>query len=137
MWERNAILKCIHSLVFFSFVAVFLEYTLIVTLIHHSFSRSKYFYLLIAQIEGIITLLDNEIDRKIDVTAILFLLVQNRQQTHDWTLMDQALMDSAYMSEYNKGLMDSAYRSEYNKGLMDSAYRSEYNKGLMDSAYIY
>jgi len=31
--------------------------------------------------------LDNEIDRKIDVTAILFLLVQNRQQTHDWTLI--------------------------------------------------
>ena len=30
--------------------------------------------------------MDNEIDRKIDVTAILFLLVQNRQQTHDWTL---------------------------------------------------
>ena len=29
--------------------------------------------------------MDNEIDRKIDVTAILFLLVQNRQQTHDWT----------------------------------------------------
>jgi len=27
--------------------------------------------------------LDNEIDRKIDVTAMLFLLVQNRQQTHD------------------------------------------------------
>jgi len=27
--------------------------------------------------------LDNEIDRKIDVTAILFLLVQNRQKTHD------------------------------------------------------
>ena len=26
---------------------------------------------------------DNEIDRKIDVTAMLFLLVQNRQQTHD------------------------------------------------------
>jgi len=31
--------------------------------------------------------LDNEIDRKIDVTAILFLLVQKRQQTHDWTLI--------------------------------------------------
>jgi len=31
--------------------------------------------------------LDNEIDRKIDVTAILFLLVQNRHQTHDWTLI--------------------------------------------------
>ena len=31
--------------------------------------------------------MDNEIDRKIDVTAILFLLIQNRQQTHDWTLM--------------------------------------------------
>ena len=32
-------------------------------------------------------LLDDEIDRKIDVTAILFLLVQNTQQTHDWTLI--------------------------------------------------
>ena len=31
--------------------------------------------------------LDNEIDRKIDVTTILFLLVQNRHQTHDWTLI--------------------------------------------------
>ena len=31
--------------------------------------------------------MDNEIDRKIDVTAMLFLLVQNRQQTHDWTLI--------------------------------------------------
>ena len=26
-------------------------------------------------------------DRMIDVTAIKFLLVQNRQQTHDWTLI--------------------------------------------------
>ena len=31
--------------------------------------------------------MDNEIDRKIDVTAILFLLAQNRQQTHNWTLI--------------------------------------------------
>ena len=31
--------------------------------------------------------MDNEIDRKIDVTAIQSLLVQNRQQTHDWTLI--------------------------------------------------
>ena len=31
--------------------------------------------------------MDNEIDRKIDVTAILLLLVQNRHQTHDWTLI--------------------------------------------------
>ena len=31
--------------------------------------------------------MDNEIDRKIDVTAILILLVQNRQQTRDWTLI--------------------------------------------------
>ena len=31
--------------------------------------------------------MDDEIDRKIYVTAILFLLVQNRQQTHDWTLI--------------------------------------------------
>ena len=31
--------------------------------------------------------MDNEIDRKIDVTAMQFLLVQNRQKTHDWTLI--------------------------------------------------
>ena len=31
--------------------------------------------------------LDNGKDRKIDVTAILFLLVKNRHQTHDWTLI--------------------------------------------------
>ena len=31
--------------------------------------------------------MDNEIDRKIDVTAILFILVENRQQTYDWTLI--------------------------------------------------
>ena len=29
--------------------------------------------------------MDDEIDRKIDVTAMQFLLVQNRHQTHDWT----------------------------------------------------
>ncbi len=50
---------------------------------HYSFSRSTYLYLLIAPIEGFLTLLDNEIDRKIDVIVILFLLVQNRQQAHD------------------------------------------------------
>ena len=31
--------------------------------------------------------LDNEIDGKLDDTAILIILVQNRQQTHDWTLI--------------------------------------------------
>ena len=31
--------------------------------------------------------MDDEIDTKIDITAILFLLVQNRHQTHDWTLI--------------------------------------------------
>ena len=31
--------------------------------------------------------MDNEIERKIDVTAMQFLLVQNRQQTHNWTLI--------------------------------------------------
>ena len=31
--------------------------------------------------------MDIEIDRKINVNAILFLLVQNRQQTQDWTLI--------------------------------------------------
>ena len=31
--------------------------------------------------------MDNEIDRKIDVTAMQFLLGQNKHQTHDWTLI--------------------------------------------------
>ena len=31
--------------------------------------------------------MDNEIDRKIDTTVILFLLDQNKQQTHEWTLI--------------------------------------------------
>ena len=31
--------------------------------------------------------MDDKIDRKIYVTAIQFLMVQNRQQTHDWTLI--------------------------------------------------
>ena len=31
--------------------------------------------------------MDNEIDRRIYITAILFQLVQNRQQTHDCTLI--------------------------------------------------
>ena len=31
--------------------------------------------------------MDNEIDRKIYVAAMQFLLVQNRQQTHGWTLI--------------------------------------------------
>ena len=47
-----------------------------------------------------IQVVDNEIDTKTDVSAILFLLVQNRQQTHDSEpCLDQALMDSAYRSE--------------------------------------
>ena len=53
---------------------------------HYSFSRSKYFHLLIAPIEGFVTLLDNE-NKKIYVIPILFLLVQNKQQTHDWTMI--------------------------------------------------
>ena len=40
--------------------------------------------------------LDDEMDKKIDVTAILFLLVQNRKQTQTEPWLDQALMDSAY-----------------------------------------
>ena len=43
---------------------------------HYSFSRNK--YLLIAPIE-----LENGIDRKIDDTAMIFLLIQNRKQKHD------------------------------------------------------
>ena len=36
------------------------------------------------------------IDRKIDDTAILFLLVQNRQQTHDWTRIGSGANELAY-----------------------------------------
>ena len=43
--------------------------------------------------------MDNEIDRKVDITLILFLMVQNRQQTMTEPWLDQALMDSAYRSE--------------------------------------
>ena len=31
--------------------------------------------------------MDNELDKKIDVTAMQFLLVQNKHQTHGWTLL--------------------------------------------------
>ena len=34
----------------------------------------------------------DEIDRKINVTAILFLLVQNRHQTHGWILIGSGAM---------------------------------------------
>ena len=51
--------------------------------IHFSFSRSKYSHLLLSAFLRIYLLLDNKIDKKIYVNAILFLLVQNRQQTHD------------------------------------------------------
>ena len=42
--------------------------------------------------------MDNELVRKIDVTAILFLLVQNRQQTHGWTLIGSGANGTAYRS---------------------------------------
>ena len=45
------------------------------------------FYCYFRRYKNSYLLLDKEIDRKIDVTAILFLLVQNRQQTHDCTLI--------------------------------------------------
>ena len=35
-------------------------------------------------------------DRKIDVAAKLFLLVQNRQQKHDWTLIGSGTNGLAY-----------------------------------------
>ena len=45
-------------------------------------------------------LMDDEIDRKIDVTAILFLLVQNIHHTHDWTLIGSGANDSAVGIQY-------------------------------------
>ena len=50
-------------------------------------------------------LLDYEIDRQIDVTAMQFLLIQNRQQTHDWTLIGSGF-------SHVFGLMDSANKNE-------------------------
>ena len=41
----------------------------------------------IVSVEVNISIYYNKIDRKIDVTAILILLVENRQQTHDGTLI--------------------------------------------------
>ena len=79
---------------------------------HYSFSRSKYFHLLIALIDGFITgLLDNEIDRKIDVTAMQFLLVQNRQQTHDWTLIGPGA-NGLGIQEWHKWLADFCSRDK-------------------------
>ena len=65
--------------------------------------------------------MDNEIDRKIDVTAILFLLVQNRQQTHGWTLIgsganglgtQECLWD---FYEMYLRMFDATVNSKYNK----------------------
>ena len=54
---------------------------------HCSFSRSQYFHLQFSAKFRIHLWLDNEIDRKIYITAMQFLSVQNRQQTHGWTLI--------------------------------------------------
>ena len=47
--------------------------------------------------------MDDEIDRKIDVTAILFLLVQNRQKTHVWNLIGSDV-NGPGIQEWNKSL---------------------------------
>ena len=78
IWKQNC--YCIYSYVYK------VSHSIVSHAQHYSFIRSKYFYLLIAQIKGFISL-NNEIDSKIDVTAMQFLLVQNRHQTHDWTLI--------------------------------------------------
>ena len=54
---------------------------------HCSFSSSQYFHLQFSAKFRIHLWLDNEIDRKIYITAMQFLSVQNRQQTHGWTLI--------------------------------------------------
>ena len=67
--------------------------------------------------------MDNEIDRKINVTAILFLLVQNRQQTHDWTLIGSdanglGVEDTIVSVEVNISIYYSADWKIYNSDLM-------------------
>ena len=77
MWDQyNAMyLKLLKPGFKLIFVFIFVEG------IHYSFSKSKYFHLRSADTR-IYLLLDNELDRKIDVTALQFLSVQNRHQTH-------------------------------------------------------
>ena len=57
-------------------------------ILFYSFNKSKYFHLYCCSADiRIYLLLDNVIDRKIEVTAMQFILVQKRHQTHDWTLI--------------------------------------------------
>ena len=74
----------------------------------YSFSRSKYFHLLLAPIKYFHLLLAPIKDRKIDVTAIQSLLVQNRQQTHDWTLIGSGAtgLDKLVWGEETKRLLN-------------------------------
>ena len=63
---------------------------------HYSFSRSKYFHLLIAPIEGFIS---NWIMRMIDVIPPYYFYwfrIDSNHMTEPW--LDQALMDPAYRS---------------------------------------
>ena len=53
--------------------------------------------------------MDNEIDRKLNVTAILFLLVQNRQQTHEWTLIGLDVIELGIL-EWENNLVKSILR---------------------------
>ena len=46
--------------------------------------------------------LDNELDRKINVTAMQILLVQNRQQTHGWTLIVSGT-NGLFILKWSKG----------------------------------
>ena len=72
--------------------------------------------------------LDNEIDRKIDVTAILFLLVENRQQTHNWTLIGSGAnglgIQECPMKIYRRGV------DFYNYKLVDKKERNELTQWL-------
>ena len=48
--------------------------------------------------------MDNKIDRKIDVTAIQILLVQNRQQTYDLTLIGSGANELSIQEWYVRGV---------------------------------
>ena len=63
--------------------------------------------------------MDNEIDRKIDDTEILFLLVQNRQQTHDWTLIGSGAnelgIQECFITDRQKFQPSSSFIIVYNR----------------------
>ena len=97
---RTGLVFCILSLDCEACALYFLKYVLSIEVgsyHHYSFSRSKYFHLLIAPIEGFISLIGLW-DRKMMLPPYYFywFKIDTKHMTEPW--LDQALMDSAFRS---------------------------------------